>query len=102
MVIDGCQQSFELQVLSGRPEDGYILFSSEPTAMIQCHTITAGHCFLHALVTSVSNAFRKPQKVSNAHRLNYSGRERTDCQTIPACTVESEPTVALKSDRRRE
>jgi hypothetical protein len=37
MVVDGCQQSSELLALalSGRPEGSGILFSSEPTTMIQ-------------------------------------------------------------------
>jgi hypothetical protein len=82
MVVDGCQQSSELLVLSGRPEGDCILFRIEPAAMVQCHTITVGQCFVRVIVTSVSNAFRKPQEVLNAHCLNYSVRERIDSYAI--------------------
>jgi hypothetical protein len=86
MVVDGCQQSSELLVLSGRPEGDCILFRIEPAATVQCHTITVGQCFVRVIVTSVSNAFRKPQEVLNAqfaHCLNYSVRERIDSYAIP-------------------
>jgi hypothetical protein len=67
------------------------VFGIEPTTMIQCHSLlTVGHCFVRVLVASVSNAFRKPQEMLNAHRLNYSGRERTDSYAVPTCTVESD------------
>jgi hypothetical protein len=103
MVVDGCQQSSELPAqrvdllsvllaLSGWPEDGCILF----------RILTVGHCFVHVLVTSVSNAFRRPQEVLIAHRLDYSGSEGTDSYATPACTVESEPRVAIKLNRRHE
>ena len=102
MVVDGCQQSSELLVLSGRPEGDCILFRIEPAAMVQCHTITVGQCFVRVIVTSVSNAFRKPQEMLIAHRLDYSGSERTDSYATPACTVASEPRVAIKLNRRHE
>jgi hypothetical protein len=82
MVVHGCQQSSELLALSGRPEGGCIHFRIEPTATIQCHTNSWALFRTRVSHVIVSNAFRKPQEVLNAHRLDYSCRERTDSYAI--------------------